>query len=46
MTLQIGRSKWNGNIGSSGIVLQVESPLSSGVSRPSLSVQINSAVEF
>ncbi|CAN1335347.1 hypothetical protein LINPERPRIM_LOCUS36714 [Linum perenne] len=42
----IGRSKWNGNIGSSGIVLQVESPLSSGVSRPSLSVQINSAVEF
>ncbi|CAI0409260.1 unnamed protein product [Linum tenue] len=44
-SVSIGRSKWNGNIGSSGIVLKLESPLS-GVSRPAFSVQINSAVEF
>ncbi|EXB54109.1 hypothetical protein L484_017547 [Morus notabilis] len=44
-SISIGRSKWNGNVGDSGIVLRVDSPLSS-VGRPSFSVQINKGVEF
>ncbi|CAK7351867.1 unnamed protein product [Dovyalis caffra] len=43
--LQIGRSKWNGNVGSSGIVMRLDTPLSN-VGQPSFSVQINSGVEF
>ncbi|KAK9268716.1 hypothetical protein L1049_000477 [Liquidambar formosana] len=42
---QLGRSKWNGNIGNSGIVVRVESPISS-FARPSFSIQLNSGVEF
>ncbi|WCJ32318.1 hypothetical protein M5689_013751 [Euphorbia peplus] len=44
-SLSFGRSKWNGNVGSSGIVVRVDSPLSD-VGRPSLSLQINSGIEF
>ncbi|XP_044463521.1 uncharacterized protein LOC123194394 [Mangifera indica] len=44
-SVSIGRSKWNGNVGSSGIVMRVDAPLSS-VGRPSFSVQINSGIEF
>ncbi|KAF7836624.1 epstein-barr nuclear antigen [Senna tora] len=44
-SISIGRSKWNGNIGSSGLVLRVDAPLSN-VGRPSFSVQINSGIEF
>ncbi|XXG67547.1 hypothetical protein AAC387_Pa06g0870 [Persea americana] len=44
-SISLGRSKWNGNVGSSGIVIRVETPLSS-VGRPSFSVQLNSGVEF
>jgi len=43
--LQIGRSKWNGNVGSSGFVLRLDAPLSN-VGQPSFSVQINSGIEF
>ncbi|KAK8938846.1 hypothetical protein KSP39_PZI010945 [Platanthera zijinensis] len=46
-SLAIGRSKWNGNTGSSGIVFRVESPLYGiGSSRPSFSIQLNSGIEF
>ncbi|KAI3411479.1 uncharacterized protein J3R85_017903 [Psidium guajava] len=44
-SISIGRSKWNGNVGSSGVVVRVDTPLST-VGRPSFSVQINSGVEF
>ncbi|KAG2677656.1 hypothetical protein I3760_12G108000 [Carya illinoinensis] len=44
-SISLGRSKWNGNVGSSGIVVRVDTPLS-GVGRPSFSVQINCGVEF
>ncbi|KAI4323055.1 hypothetical protein L6164_022692 [Bauhinia variegata] len=44
-SVSIGRSKWNGNVGSSGLVVRVDTPLSS-VGRPSFSVQINSGIEF
>ncbi|KAK1431040.1 hypothetical protein QVD17_14240 [Tagetes erecta] len=44
-SLSLGRSKWNGNVGKSGIVLKVETPLGS-VGQPSLSVQLNSGIEF
>ncbi|PNY09543.1 hypothetical protein L195_g006096 [Trifolium pratense] len=44
-SVSIGRSKWNGNVGSSGLVLRVDTPLCS-VGRPSFSVQINSGIEF
>ena len=43
--IQIGRSKWNGNVGNSGLVLRVDAPLST-VGRPSFSIQINSGIEF
>ncbi|KAL0925116.1 hypothetical protein M5K25_003426 [Dendrobium thyrsiflorum] len=44
-SLAIGRSKWNGHIGSSGIVFRLEAPLN-GVGRPSFAVQFNSGAEF
>ena len=43
--MQLGRSKWNGNVGNSGIVVRVDTPLSS-VGRPSFSVQINCGIEY
>ncbi|KAK7257142.1 hypothetical protein RIF29_30900 [Crotalaria pallida] len=44
-SISIGRSKWNGNVGNSGLVLRVDTPLSN-VGCPSFSVQINSGLEF
>lgn len=44
-SVSLGRSKWNGNVGSSGIVVRAETPLSS-VGRPSFSIQLNSGLEF
>ncbi|KAL5564956.1 hypothetical protein UlMin_028120 [Ulmus minor] len=44
-SISIGRSKWNGNVGNSGLVVRVDAPLTN-VGRPSFSVQINSGVEF
>ncbi|KAA8524023.1 hypothetical protein F0562_010546 [Nyssa sinensis] len=44
-SISLGRSKWNGNVGSSGMVLRVESPLGN-FGTPSLSVQLNSGIEF
>ncbi|KAJ8755691.1 hypothetical protein K2173_022630 [Erythroxylum novogranatense] len=44
-SVSIGRSKWNGHVGSSGVVVKVDTPLSN-VGRPCFSVQINSGVEF
>nr|XP_043627380.1 uncharacterized protein LOC122598995 [Erigeron canadensis] len=44
-SLSLGRSKWNGNVGRSGIVLKAETPLGS-VGQPSFSVQLNSGIEF
>lgn len=45
LLFQVGRSKWNGNVGNSGIVLRVDTPITN-VGRPSFSVQINSGIEF
>lgn len=42
---QLGRSKWNGNVGSTGIVLRAETPLCN-VGRPAFSLQLNSGIEF
>ncbi|TYH35365.1 hypothetical protein ES332_D13G188600v1 [Gossypium tomentosum] len=44
-SISLGRSKWNGNVGNSGIVVRVDTPLSS-VGRPSFSVLINNVIEF
>ncbi|KAI3879801.1 hypothetical protein MKX03_000420 [Papaver bracteatum] len=44
-SVAIGRSKWNGNVGKSGIVVRVETPLGN-IGRPSFSVQLNSGIEF
>ncbi|KAI0522560.1 hypothetical protein KFK09_004940 [Dendrobium nobile] len=44
-SLAIGRSKWNDNVGNSGIIIRLETPLN-GVARSSLSIQLNSGVEF
>lgn len=44
-SISLGRSKWNGNVGTSGIVLRTEVPLGS-VGQPSFSVQLNSGIEF
>lgn len=44
-SISIGRSKWNGNVGTSGVVVRVETPLGS-VGRPSFSVQLSSGIEF
>lgn len=45
VAVQFGRSKWNGNVGNSGLVLRVDTPLTN-IGRPSFSVQINSGIEF
>lgn len=42
---QIGRSKWNGQVGSSGVVVTLETPLNN-IGRPSLSVQLNGGFEI
>ncbi|WOH03037.1 hypothetical protein DCAR_0522428 [Daucus carota subsp. sativus] len=44
-SISVGRSKWNGNVGTSGIVLRTEVPLGS-VGQPSFSIQLNSGLEF
>ncbi|XP_078431206.1 uncharacterized protein LOC144703011 [Wolffia australiana] len=44
-SIALGRSKFNGNAGTSGIVLKVEKPLSN-FGRPSFSIQLNSGVDF
>ncbi|XP_072968273.1 uncharacterized protein [Typha angustifolia] len=44
-SLSLGRSKWNGHVGNSGIVISVETPLSN-IGRPSLSVQLNGGFEL
>ncbi|MED6120681.1 hypothetical protein PIB30_023147 [Stylosanthes scabra] len=44
-SVSIGRSKWNGNVGNSGVVFRVDAPLSN-VGRPSFSIQLNSGIEF
>ncbi|KAK9153112.1 hypothetical protein Sjap_000592 [Stephania japonica] len=44
-SVSLGRSKWSGNVGSTGIVVGVETPLG-GIGRPSFSIQLNSGVEF
>lgn len=43
--MQVGRSKWNGNVGNAGVVVKVETPLGN-FGRPSFSVQLNSGIEF
>lgn len=44
-SLSLGRSKWNGNVGSSGVVLKVETPIGHP-GNPSFSVQFNSGLEL
>ncbi|KAB2616042.1 hypothetical protein D8674_022630 [Pyrus ussuriensis x Pyrus communis] len=44
-SVSVGRSKWNGNVGDSGIVLRVDTPLSN-VGRPYFSIQLNNVLEF
>ncbi|CAN6341286.1 unnamed protein product [Urochloa humidicola] len=44
-SVSLGRSKWNGQVGSSGLVITLETPLDN-MSRPSLSVQLNGGFEF
>ncbi|KAK9076262.1 hypothetical protein SSX86_004595 [Deinandra increscens subsp. villosa] len=44
-SLSLGRSKWNGNVGKTGLVFRAETPLGN-VGRPSFSVQLNSGIEF
>jgi len=44
-SLSLGRSKWNGQVGSSGLVITLETPLDN-MARPSLSVQLNGGFEF
>ncbi|KNA24884.1 hypothetical protein SOVF_011560 [Spinacia oleracea] len=44
-SVSLGRSKWNGNVGSTGIVLRAETPLCN-VGRPAFSLQLNSGIEF
>ncbi|KAK8457362.1 hypothetical protein SEVIR_3G173200v4 [Setaria viridis] len=41
----LGRSKWNGQVGSSGLVITLETPLDN-MAMPSLSVQLNGGFEF
>ncbi|RCV16822.1 hypothetical protein SETIT_3G169000v2 [Setaria italica] len=43
--LSLGRSKWNGQVGSSGLVITLETPLDN-MAMPSLSVQLNGGFEF
>ncbi|GAB4846599.1 hypothetical protein Ancab_025605 [Ancistrocladus abbreviatus] len=44
-SVSLGRSKWNGNVGGTGIVVRVETPLGNAW-RPAFSVQLNSGIEF
>ncbi|CAH8306204.1 unnamed protein product [Eruca vesicaria subsp. sativa] len=44
-SVSFGRSKWNGNIGRTGIVVRVDTPLAN-VAQPSFSIQLNNAFEF
>ncbi|CAI9757113.1 unnamed protein product [Fraxinus pennsylvanica] len=44
-SVSLGRSKWNGNVGSTGVVFKVETPLGN-YGRPSFSAQLNSGIEF
>ncbi|CAB4277288.1 unnamed protein product [Prunus armeniaca] len=44
-SISVGRSKWNGNVGNSGLVFRVDTPLTN-VDRPSFSVQLNNVLEF
>ncbi|KAJ4771441.1 epstein-barr nuclear antigen [Rhynchospora pubera] len=44
-SLAIGRSKWNGNVGKSGVVISLETPLNN-MRNPCLSVQLNGGFEF
>ncbi|KAJ0700905.1 hypothetical protein HanOQP8_Chr10g0373341 [Helianthus annuus] len=44
-SVSLGRSKWNGNVGKTGVVLRAETPLGN-VGRPSFSIQLNSGIEF
>ncbi|XP_022848519.1 uncharacterized protein LOC111370853 [Olea europaea var. sylvestris] len=44
-SVSIGRSKWNGNVGSTGVVFKVETPLGN-YGWPSFSAQLNSGIEF
>ncbi|KAL8510039.1 hypothetical protein ACS0TY_017025 [Phlomoides rotata] len=44
-SVSVGRSKWNGNVGSTGVVVKAETPLGH-FGRPSFSVQLNSGIEF
>ncbi|OEL19961.1 hypothetical protein BAE44_0019020 [Dichanthelium oligosanthes] len=44
-SFKLGRSKWNGQVGSSGLVITLETPLDNMAS-PSLSVQLNGGFEF
>ncbi|VFQ80671.1 unnamed protein product [Cuscuta campestris] len=43
--LSLGRSKWNGNVGSIGAIFKVEIPIGRA-GNPSISVQFNSGVEL
>ncbi|GFP78681.1 hypothetical protein PHJA_000011700 [Phtheirospermum japonicum] len=45
-SVAVGRSKWNGNVGNTGVVVKVETPLDNYSRRPSFSVQLNSGIEF
>jgi hypothetical protein len=44
-SVAFGRSKWNGNIGRTGIVVRADTPLAS-IGQPSFSIQLNNAFEF
>ncbi|XP_047311104.1 uncharacterized protein LOC124914568 [Impatiens glandulifera] len=44
-SLSLGRSKWNGNLGTSGVVARVETPISN-TGRPSFSIQLNCGTEL
>ncbi|CAH2053683.1 unnamed protein product [Thlaspi arvense] len=44
-SVSFGRSKWNGNIGRTGIVVRADTPLAS-IGQPSFSVQLNNTFEF
>ncbi|GAB4849325.1 hypothetical protein Ancab_004128 [Ancistrocladus abbreviatus] len=41
----LGRSKWNWNVGGTGMVVRIETPLGNAW-QPAFSVQLNSGIEF
>ncbi|KAJ0264076.1 hypothetical protein HA466_0024960 [Hirschfeldia incana] len=45
-SVSLGRSKWNGNNGRTGIVVKADTPLAASIGRPSFSVQLNNSFEF